>query len=167
MLLDDFSVLGLRTSQFVGAVTTTETVGTPALGAVTTLNSFTVPAGVFGTNGDYIEFEYWGITAEADGCEVFLFLGSDAGFDSAAFHPDNLGWHLTGKAIRSSSSQVTFYSTFQSVLSSGAAYNKTSTVTVSSLDLLIPNVLALNGAGTTINDVRLQGSCLKFYQILS
>lgn len=159
MLLDTVRAAGLSTSLVVGSAHTSAQVGNTAGGGLTTLATFTLPQGVFGINEDFVEFEYYGEFAGAAGCELFLFLGTSALFDSGVITPGNDGWSLRGRVIRTSSSAQKSFAHF-STLAAGLSGTQIVSPNLASVSAI---AIALKATGVSLNDVRVEGSYLTFY----
>lgn len=133
-----------------------------AAGVETTLNSFTIAAGVLAKNGDSIVFEYCGVlSGEVGSIVATIYDGSNTGTLCSASNIDplNKAWVLSGRLVRTSATAQTSYSSF---FTEGIQTNE---VNSGSCDLSLPITLKITGTFTSLNDVYLNGVYLSFWAV--
>lgn len=94
-----------------GLVVFTTVVGTPADGADTALQSYTVAAGTLATNGDTLWFEYYGTTKAGTNTKTIQLLFGAAELLSTGMHAtanQTATWRLWGHLVRVSNTVVRY-----------------------------------------------------------
>ena len=144
------SIPGMTTALYVNASVSEAEV-------LTAVDTITLPAGTFGIDGDYMEFEYCGSLAGDNDTELFLYFGSDALFHSAVIDPGNEAFTLKGTMVRTGpTSQYTVATLLTSSLQV-CTLNSTAITFGPGIDLV------LKGIGTSGGAVSLSAAFRRFY----
>lgn len=159
MLTDIVKASGISASSINSLYQSNTNVGNAAGGGATTLEGVTLPAGVFDTDGDRLDFRYFGNFTGAAITDLYLLFGSDIIFTAGAVDPAaSSDWSMSGTIIRINSTQyqsiVDFSSTglgtCQAKLSSNNAFSDAIT-------------LILFGQGTSLNDILFRQAIRQFH----
>ncbi len=131
-----------------------------AAGALTTLTSFTLGAGVLAKDSDSIEFNYWGAFTGTDHSNLFVDIDADAGaaFDSGDFDPIGGGWEIHGVITRIDAATI---NVFASMVTAG----KTVCLIggAQAFDCAAEHTIGVSGLGSIEGDVAINGAFLTLY----
>lgn len=160
----DASFITGKSAGVGGVIKVDTTTNSNSGSGVTNLTSFSVVANSLGTNGDFLEFEAWGVfAANGNNKQLIALFGSTTLIDSTSLAFNGLSWKITGKIVRTGATTQT--ATTQLTISGTLLGSvTTTTVSTSSPAETLANALTLKctGQGTSSTDISQNGLIVKW-----
>lgn len=125
------------------------------------LISYTVPANTLNTNGDFLDFEFFGtFAANANNKTVKCYFGATNIFNSGAQAENGGSWKVSGKIIRTGAATQKAIVEF---ITDGILFTDDITYTATALTLSSTNILKCTGEATADNDIVNEALIVNFY----